>query len=166
MYRWIGRFLAAVILSSIIIPVAGMPAVASAGQNDYSTGARLLVLLEKSGYGYTKLADNVWEVEFTGKNLASFSVRLVPADDLVVFIAKIADRGNVRLEPALLVSLLEMNDQMDAVKFALSKEILYARMESHVRLIDDREFKYLLDQMSGSVDEAYPTIKKFLRPAK
>jgi hypothetical protein len=49
---------------------------------------------------------------------------------------------------------------------ALSEEILYLRMDTHLRLLDDQELKYLLEQIARAADEMYPQIKQFLPGAK
>ena len=80
--------------------------------------------------------------------------------------AKLADRKDLKLEPALLTKLLELNHSIDSVKIALSEDMLYVRMDTHLRILDTPELKYVIDQMSGATDEIYPQIKKFIADAK
>jgi hypothetical protein len=126
----------------------------------------IVLLLEESGYKYTKVTDGVWEVTFAGKNTGDFSVRLALAGNIVLAIAKLADRKELRLEPALLTRLLECNDQFDFVKLSLSKDMLYLRMEISTRLLDAQELKHILEQVSAATDEIRPQINEFLPPAK
>ena len=120
-------------------------------------------LLEKSGYSYSKVTEGIYEVPATGKNLKQFPLRLTLADDLLIVIAKIADRKDVAINQAIAVKLLELNDDYDSVKFALSEEMLYVRMDVHVRLVDAEELKYLVEQMARVVDETYVHLKPFIK---
>jgi hypothetical protein len=124
--------------------------------------AHLAVLLEKSGYNYTKVSDGVWQITFNGKNTGEFQVRLALGGDVLVGLTKIADRSDLKLTPAFLTKLLELNHSVDSVKVALSDEMLYVRMDTRMRVVDDAELKYILEQMSGATDEMYPALKPFL----
>ena len=62
----------------------------------------------------------------------------------------------------LTLKLLELNDAMDVVKFALSDKSLYVRAEAHDRILDLQEFKFMIGQLSAAVDEAFPQIQPFL----
>lgn len=136
---------------------------AQTGKKPASAASKIPALLEKLGYKYAKVGDNVWEIPFTGKNLQEFPVRVtVAGGDMILVLTKLADRDAVNLNNGFAVKLLELNDAMDTVKFALSSDMLYARLELHERIVDQQELKYMLDQISGAVDEAYPQIKSFL----
>ena len=136
--------------------------VASAEAQKKSGAAEMALLLEKSGYTYTKISDGVWEITFKGKNIGEFPVRLAIGGDVLVTLAKLADRKDLKLQSAFLTQLLELNDSLDSIKLALSDEMLYVRMDTHLRLIDSAELKYLLEQISGATDEMYPKIKQYL----
>jgi len=129
---------------------------------DKTGAARIALLLEKSGYNYTKVSDGVWQITFNGKNTGDFQVRLALGGDVLVGLAKIADRQDLKLTPAFLIKLLELNHSVDSVKLALSEEMLYVRMDTRMRVVDDAELKYILEQMSGATDEMYPQLKPFL----
>ncbi|HEV2686937.1 MAG TPA: hypothetical protein VGV35_00245 [Bryobacteraceae bacterium] len=124
--------------------------------------AEVAGLLEKSGYNYTKVSDGVWEIQFKGKNIGEFPVRVAVGADILVTLAKIADRKELKLQPAFLTKLLELNDSIDSVKIVLSDEMLYVRMDTRLRAVDAEELKYILGQISGAVDEIYPQIKQYL----
>lgn len=125
----------------------------------------VVALLEKSGHRYTKVSDGVWEIVFSGDNLKDFPVRLALGEGMLVGLSKVADRKDLKLQPALLIKLLEMNHSMDSVKLALSEDMLYVRLDTHLRILDSQELKYVLDQLSGVTDEIYPQIKPFLNTA-
>lgn len=141
--------------------------VRSAHAQEKSKGAtEIVALLEKSGYSYKKVRDGVWEIPGTGKNLKEFGIRLALADDIMLVIVKLADRKDLKLQPALLTKLLELNHKFDLVKLALADDMLYLRMDTHVRLLDDQELKYLVEQIANATDETYPQIKQFVAGAK
>ena len=141
--------------------------IGSANAQDKSKGAtQTVALLEKSGYGYAKVSDGVWEVPGTGKNLKEFGIRLALADDILLVMVKLVDRKDLKLQPALLTKLLELNHKFDSIKVALSEDMLYLRMDTHLRLLDNQELKYLVEQIANAADETYPQIKQFVAGAK
>jgi hypothetical protein len=130
------------------------------------TAADLVMLLEKSGHEYSKVDDNVWKIMFQGKNMKSFSVHLTIAGGVLVTLAKLADRKSVKLDPALLTKMLELNNDFDYVKLALNDNMLYIRMDSPLRVLDVEELNHVLEQVSAAADEAYPQISPFVEPPK
>ncbi len=128
--------------------------------------ADIVALLEKSGYSYTKVGDGVWEIPGTGKNVKTFGIRLALAEDILLVMVKLADRKDLKLQPAALTKLLELNHKFDSIKVALSEEMLYVRMDTHLRLLDNQELKYLVEQIANAADETYPQIKQFIAGAK
>lgn len=133
----------------------GQP-VAAKGEN------RLLALLDQSRYSYVKVSDGVWEVPATGKNLPTFNIRITRANDVVLLIAKLADRKNVTARMELLVKLLEMNHRYDYAKVALTDEMLYVRMDIRARVLDGPELSYAIEQVAKVVDGIYPEVKAFI----
>ncbi len=127
---------------------------------------KLLSLLEQSGYRYGKVGDGVWEIPATGDNVKEFSIRLALAEDVLLAMARIADRKNLVMKEGLLTKLLALNHQFDSAKLALSEEMLYARIDLHARLVDVQELKYLVEQVANVVDETYPQIKQFIIAAQ
>ncbi len=123
---------------------------------------KVLSLLEKSGYKYTKLKEGIWQIQFEGKNLKEFVVNISSISDLTLMFVDVAPRDELNISEALTIKLLELNDAMDAVKFALSDKSLYVRTEAHDRLLDVQEFKFMISQLSAAVDEAFPQIQPFL----
>ena len=146
------------VLVAAVIPCRGQAPAATPGKD----ASDIVLLLEKSGYKYTKVSDGVWEITFAGKNTGDFRVRLALAGNIVLAIAKLADRKDVKTDPVFLTKLLECNDQFDFIKIALSKDMLYLRMEATTRLLDGQELKHVLEQVSAATDEIYPQIKQFL----
>jgi hypothetical protein len=144
-----------------------LPVFISARAQDKLKGAsQIVTLLEKSGYSYTKVGDGVWEVPGTGKNMKEFGIRLALADDVLLVMVKLADRKALKMEPALLTKMLELNHKFDSIKLALSEEMLYLRMDTHLRLLDNQELKYLVEQIANGAEETYPQIKQFVIGSK
>ena len=156
------RFLAVV---GWILPVAASVCPAPA-QVSPKNSADLVVLLEKSGHKYSKVDDGVWEIMYEGKNMKSIPVRVTMAENILVTLAKLADRKDLTLDPVLLVKLLELNNDFDYVKLALTKSMLYVRMDSPLRLLDAAELNHVLEQVSAAADEAYPQITPYLAGGK
>ena len=154
--------LAAICGAQTLAPASPPAAAASSAKNS----SDIVLLLEKSGYKYTKVSDGVWEITFAGKNTGDFPVRLALAGNILLAIAKLGDRKDLKLEPEFLVKLLECNDQFDFVKLSLSKDMLYLRMETTTRLLDGQELKHVLEQVSAATDEIYPQIKQYLPQGK
>jgi hypothetical protein len=162
--------IALLLLAPAVCHAQAQPAQAQPAQAPAAAAAKdssgIVLLLEKSGYKYTKVSDGVWEITFAGKNTGDFPVRLALAGNIVLAIAKLADRKDLKLDPEFLVKLLECNDQFDFVKLSLSKDMLYLRMETTTRLLDGQELKHVLEQVSAATDEIYPQIKQYLPQGK
>src|SRR5437763_78679 len=128
-YRRTGRHVLARILMVVCITAACI----AQDKADSNASSKVVALLEKSGHNYTKVKDGVWEINFTGDNLKEFSVRLALGDNMLVSMAKIADRKELKADPAFLTKLLELNHSLDSVKIAMSDDMLYVRMDTHLR---------------------------------
>jgi hypothetical protein len=136
------------------------PTLAQAGKN--SGVGKISGLLEKSGYKYTKIKEGAWQIDFQGKNLKEFQLTITLMSDQLIMFVDLANRSTVNFNNGLAVKLLELNDAMDTVKFALSEKSLYVRIEAHERILDLQELKYMVNQMSAAIDEAFLQIKPFL----
>jgi hypothetical protein len=136
------------------------------GQDKAKDATQIVALLEKSGYSYSKVSDGVWEMPGTGKNLKEFGIRLALADDILIVMVKLADRKDLKPQPVLWTKLLELNHKFDSIKLALSEDMLYLRMDTHLRLLDNPELKYLVEQIANAADETYPQIKSFVSGAR
>lgn len=156
-----------VVTSIVALVLLTTPVVGSGRPQSKTKGApEIVALLEKSGYTYTKVSDGIWEIPGTGKNLNEFGIRLVLADDILLVMVKLAERKDLKLQPALLTKLLELNHKFDSIKLALSEDMAYLRMDTHLRLLDGEELKYLVTQIANAADETYPQVKQFVVGAK
>ncbi|MBI3650393.1 MAG: hypothetical protein HY231_05030 [Acidobacteria bacterium] len=147
-----------------LIIVLILNANSTAAQTGKSTAVgKVPGLLEKSGFKAEKLKEGVWQINFQGKNLKEFHLTITLIGEQLIMFVELANRDAVNLTSGLAVKLLELNDAMDTIKFALSEKSLYARIEAHERLLDVQELKYMISQMSAAIDEAYPQIKAFYK---
>lgn len=131
-------------------------------QSANPSAVAMLATLERSGYNYNKVSEGLWELPFTGQNLKNFNVRILVTEDLAVIFVKLADRRDLQMGAPELLKLMELNDQFDTVKLALSKDMLYMRIDVHARLVDEQELKYLVQQMADAVDETYPAVEPYI----
>src|SRR5436309_1603520 len=81
-----------------------------------ASAARVSHLLEVSGYKFKELKPTVWKIDFTGKSLASFEVRLATSDDLLVSFVIVAKRQEMQISSDLMKKLLKFNHDLDRVK--------------------------------------------------
>jgi Putative bacterial sensory transduction regulator len=157
-------------IASRLIALAVIVWLAAAGQvqtqSKPNAGPDIVALLEKSGHSYTKVSDSVWEVDFQGKNIKQIPVRVTLAPGILVTMCKLVDRKSLRLEPALLIKLMELNNDFDYVKLALTEDMLYVRMDTLLRLLDSDELNHALEQVSAAAEEAYPHISPFIATEK
>ena len=123
---------------------------------------RLLAALEKTGYSYRKANEGIWVVSLTGKNLKEIDVIVQAVEDSVLLQTQVVERKAVVGKEALLVKLLEFNHEYDTAKFALSEDMLYARIDLHAKLVDADELKHLVNALALMADEVYPQIKPLL----
>ena len=130
------------------------------------SSAGLLVMLEQSGYRYSKVSEGIWEIDATGKNVKDFKIRVTMAEELVLLIVKLADRKDVSVKNELLVKLLELNHRFDMARIALSDEMLYSRIDLHARVVDGAEFNYAVEQLARATDKIYPELKPFIASAQ
>src|SRR5438105_969326 len=70
-----------------------------------ASAARVGHLLEVSGYKYKELKSTVWKIDFTGKSLTSFEVRLATSDDLLVSFVIVAKKQEIQMSSDLMKKL-------------------------------------------------------------
>lgn len=160
------RFILLVLTAFFLLSAGESKIILAQQGRSRSSQTSLPALLDKSGYSYKKVSDGVYEVPATGANIKEFPLRLVQAGDLILVICKLADRKDVSVKEPLAMKLLELNDNYDVVKFALSAEMLYTRIDMHARVMDVEELKFLIELSAQVVDEAYPQLKPFIAGAK
>src|SRR5262249_4509816 len=113
------------LISVLVVAIVSTFAVKPIHAQTTKSAADIVALLEKSGYSYTKVGDGVWEIPGKGKNVKEFGIRVALAEDILLVMVKLADRKDLKLQPAPLTKLLELNHKFDSIKVALSEEMLY-----------------------------------------
>jgi hypothetical protein len=144
-------FLAAAVLAAAVLALIAPGAGAQSATDDFAQ------MLDKTGYTFVKVDDNVYEVPASGKNLKQFTMRITQAEHLLIIVCKVADRRAVNSRLAL--RALELNSNYDIVKFALSKDMLYARIDVERRVVDVAQLKFIIEAMAHVIDDSYPQIK-------
>jgi methyl-accepting chemotaxis protein len=144
-------------LSIVCLPAVGR-------QSDASVPARVAQLLERSGYKYTKAADNIWTIPFSGKNLGQFQLFVTSAEGLIVAGAIVATKDSMKLTPELMEKLLHLAHNLDRVKIGLDNDgDLFVRIEVSARTFDDTELKSNFEQVAAAADEIRAAIKPLLK---
>lgn len=134
---------------------------------DKASATKIVQMLEESGAGYAKAADNVWVAKFIGKQKAEIVVMVIGHENMLILSGVIAEKKEFKVSPDLMMQLLRLNDQYDRVKVGIDGDgDLFVRIDLSIRVVDAREFKENLDQASAAADEIYGAIKAHLLPAK
>src|SRR4051812_44238647 len=95
----------------LLIPLTVVPARDAYSQDKVSieTVARVLKLLEGSGYQYSKLTASAWSVSFRGEKKEKVDVLLLPDRDDLVILSVIADHAQLDGDSVALRALLKAN---------------------------------------------------------
>ena len=148
---------------TLLLPITVLPQTQTPPQKSAAPG-RLLGLLEKTGYDYRKAGESLWVVTLAGKNVKEIGIIIQPSGDMVlVQTGMLVERKAVADKAGLLLKLLELNHEYDVVKFAISSDMLYARMEIPSRLLDAEHLKYLINQLELIADEPEPHLKALFK---
>jgi mRNA-degrading endonuclease HigB of HigAB toxin-antitoxin module len=146
--------------------------VAASAQNnpivtDKAVTTKIVQFLEASGQGYTKAQDGIWVVKFKGNQLAEISVITFAIQDMLIFIATVAEKAEYKAAPELLQKLLLLNDNFDRIKVGIDKDgDIFTRVDLSLRLLDQKEFNANLEQMAAAADETFGVVKPFLAAPK
>jgi hypothetical protein len=132
-------------------------------KSDPQTVAKLVQILERSGYTYKKAADNVWLVNFKGDSLADINVILTSAEGLIVMSVVVAEKSAMRVTPEMMRKLLKLTHEIDRVKIGFDNDDdLFVRSEVNARLFDLEEFKSDMQQVAAASDKVHAAIKPFV----
>lgn len=130
---------------------------------DKASTAKLISMLEASGYNYAKAADNVWTIKFKGNELPEFNVVIIGHEGMIILLTVIAEKKDLKPSPEFYQKLLKFNDDFDRVKFGIDDDgDLFTRIDLSLRIVDLQELKLNLEQISAAVDEAYVGLKPYL----
>jgi hypothetical protein len=140
-----------------------MPAAAQA----QSPAAKLEELIKNSGYTSSKVSDNVWTIDFTGKQLPKFKVILSASgkdkDGIVVVFANPAEKSRLPATPNFMMLLLKSNHDFDYVKVGIDNDgDVFVRADIPDSA-DGGYFKNVVEQVAAATDQLYGRIKPLLR---
>jgi len=132
-------------------------------KTDPQVVANLAQLLERSGYSYKKLTENVWLVNFRGKSLEDIKVLVTSAEGLIVVGAVVAPKSSMKVTGEMMFKLLRLVHDVDRVKIGFDDdEDLFLRAEVNFKCIDVEEFKSTLTQVSAGADKVHAAIRSYL----
>jgi hypothetical protein len=128
--------------------------------------ARLGQLLERSGYPYKKVENNIWVVSFKGKSKADIEVFVTSVEELIVMGSVVATKASMKVTPDLMFKLLRIVHDIDRVKIGFDDdEDLFLRAEVIInKCFEVEDFKSSMNQISAGTDKVYAAIKPSLIP--
>jgi hypothetical protein len=128
------------------------------------SASKLVQILDKSGFKYTKVENNLWTIQFNGKSLTDFPVMVTSVENIVLIQTVPVRKAEIKQTPELLHLLLRKAMDLDRVKVCLDDEDdLFIRIDTTARLLDVEEFKQLVNQVAAATDEIHLAVKKFLK---
>ena len=132
-----------------------------------SPAAKLEALIKNSGYTASKVGDNVWTIDFTGKQLAKFRVILSASskdkDGIVVIFANALEKSRLPATTNFMTLLLKANHDFDYVKVGIDGEgDVFVRADIPDG-VDGAYFKSIVEQVAAATDQLYGRMKPLLR---
>jgi len=132
-----------------------------------STAAKLETLVKASGYTSSKVNDNVWTIDFAGKQLPRIKLILSASgkdkDGLFVIFANPADKSRVPATMNFMQVLLKANHDFDYVKVGIDADgDVFVRADIPDSA-DGAYFKGIVEQVAAATDQLYGRIKPLLR---
>lgn len=148
-----------ILFAAILVSVlSSLPARAQSS----SDNSDIVRILDQSGYKYTDEGDNTWNLKVSGKTFQSMDVKLLVVEDEVMVMYVVVDRDQFADTAEADHKMLELNHRFDFIKYGLSKQWLYIRIDQQRRLLDAQELKFMVTQLVNSFDESYDEIKPFI----
>ena len=131
-----------------------------------AAAAKVDSLIAQSGYKFTKIKDNVWTIDYTGKSLPKFKVIVTTGPDLVVMFVTLIPRDNFQLTSEAMYRILRVNHRLDRIKSGIDNDgDVFVRIDMSDRVLDLKEFKLNVEQLAASSDETYGDLKQFVKTA-
>ena len=132
-----------------------------------NTPATVERLLGQSGYNYVKKTNNVWYIDFHGKNLPQYKVIITTGQDLVVIFVTVIEKRNFTASTEAQQRLLKLSYEMDRVKVGLDRDDdIFVRVDLSPRILDIQELKENIEQVASSADATYKAMMPFLTTAR
>ncbi len=124
------------------------------------TIARVVKLLEGSGYRYTKAAEEVWSIDFKGEQRSSIRVLIIAYEQQLHIDGVIALKAEVADDPETLKQLLIMNRSVDNATVLIDGDNDYvARYWFSLKNADVKSFKESVEAIALAADQSYGAIK-------
>ncbi len=132
-----------------------------------SPAGKLEALIKNSGYNSSKVGDNVWTVDFTGKQLPKFKVILSASskdkEGVVVIFANPAEKSRLPATTNFMMVLLKANHDFDYVKIGIDGDgDVFVRADIPDS-VDGGYFKSVVEQVAAATDQLYGRIKPLLK---
>lgn len=130
----------------------------SSTQSKEASVAKVIQLLQDSGYTHRKTGDNTWVIERAGKTM----LVAAGAEFLVLGII-VAVKKNMRVSADLEFKLLKLNHNLDYVKVGFDDDDdLFVRTEVRIRQIDLPGFKAMVEDVDSGAVKTQNEVKPFL----
>jgi hypothetical protein len=156
------RFLSIVRISLMLLVSSGLGLLTAAGEEQTApastspSAAKIDQLLADSGYKFVKKTDSVWYIPSHGKSLGDYKVILAAQDDLLVTFVTVVKKARLPVTTEFVLRVLKFNNSLDFVKVGLDRDgDLFVRCDSSVRILDVKELKAVVEQVSASTNEVY-----------
>lgn len=132
-----------------------------------SPAEKLEALIKNSGYTSSKISDNVWTIDFTGKQLAKFRVILSASgkdkDGILVVFANPVEKSRLPSTASFLTLLLKANHDFDFVKVGIDGDgDVFVRADIPDS-VEGGYFKNIVEQVAAATDQLYGRMKPLLR---
>jgi Tir chaperone protein (CesT) family len=157
--------------ASVLLFVCSSATIAAQTQEKVSieTVARVVRLLEGSGYRYTKLTQSAWFISFKGNAKDSVEVIVTPDREDLVFLSVIADRQQLDNNAAALRELLKANASLpERVSVMLDQDDYTVETRSPLEQLNAATFKSALLTVANAADDIFGSAVKsppLARPA-
>jgi hypothetical protein len=132
-----------------------------------SSAAKLEALVKNSGYTSSKVSDNVWTIDFAGKQLLKYKVILSASskdnNGIVVIFANPVEKSRLPSTANLMTLLLKANHDFDYVKVGIDNDgDVFVRADIPDG-VEGGYFKSIVDQVAAATDQLYGRMKPLLR---
>ncbi len=128
-------------------------------QTGETSTAKVIQLLQESGYLHRKTGENTWLIERQGKS----PILLATGAEFVVLGIVVAVKKNIRASGDLNFKLLKLNHSLDYVKAGFDDDDdLFVRVELRIRTVDLQAFKLMVEDVIDGADKALEVVTPFL----
>ena len=150
--------LVAIVALSVCPHASAQPAKPATIKPD--TSARVVRLLEGSGYRYEKLSNTQWLMNFEGDHLEDIDVYLLVTDVELTLLAVIGAADEIDQTAGAAQQLLRSNNRRDGLVIYLDSDDDYVVSSRHqLRQLNAESFKAALQAVAGAADDSFGDIR-------